>query len=85
MAEPPELIEMRSMIEEARKRFRGKCRGVLRKAYEDADSLSTGIGEISEYQAFDAWVRRVMQEIRRVALTDHTPAKSDAQGSSGEL
>ena len=80
---PVMLTQVRFQIEDARKRFRAKCRAILKKSYEDADSLSAAIGDVSDYQAFDAWVRKLMQEIAVAALTNQKDA--EPEGSSGEL
>ena len=82
MSETPELAEMRQMIEAARKRFRSRCRAILRKAYEDADVFSTAIGEVSEYQAFDAWVKQVLQRMAESADAEAEAGNADDYHSS---
>lgn len=71
---PDELLQMRRDIEDARKRFRGQVRMILRQAYADADSISTAIGEISVDEAYDGWVRSLILLIRE----DHEAEAGDA-------
>jgi hypothetical protein len=66
MSETPltaEIVEMRRMIETARKRFRAKARAVLFQAYRDADSISSAIGEVSVDEAFAAWSRELIKRL----------------------
>jgi len=58
-----ELRELREMIAVARLRFRARVIDVLKTATQDADSLALAIGEVSEHQAYDAWVRNLMMAI----------------------
>lgn len=70
-ANSPEIVEMRTLIEDARKVFRARARAVLFDAYQRADSLSSAIGEVSVDDAFDAWVRELAE--RLAALRDERP------------
>ena len=54
------LAEIRRTIEDARKQFRARCRAILKQAYDDADSLSSAVGEISSDQAFEAWAQTLI-------------------------
>lgn len=63
MSTPEEIRHLQLQIANARQAFRAKARQVLFKAYEDAESISNAIGEVSVDEAWDAWARQVVEKL----------------------
>ena len=59
----PDLEDLRQAIIAERLRFRDRVTRVLKAATQDADGLALAIGEISPDQAYDAWVKNLIEQI----------------------
>jgi hypothetical protein len=59
------LEEARTMVATARQTFQERVNKVLLNASDDAYSLSQAIGEVSIDEAYDAWVRNLLEDAKK--------------------
>lgn len=65
MAQPPELVEMRALIDRARGQYRESIAAELEQLVALRERFALAIGEISAAQALEGWRRAAIEYLYR--------------------
>jgi len=66
MPDVRELFELvRKQTADARQVFQNRVNKILLDASNDADSIAKAIGDVSPDEAFDAWVRNLLENAKK--------------------